>query len=68
MPKVIPKNHDVVNDKAPDPEKFGYTSHNDPSIMPRSGPANTPGTGVNDTNEFSTNAGVPKGNTNVFKR
>ena len=68
MGKTISKSHDVVRSPAPDPEKVGYTTHNDPSVMPRSGPANTPGSDTNVTTEFSMSKGVPKGKTNVFQR
>lgn len=67
MPKKINKNFDVVAGAVPNPDEVGYTSHNDPAIMPRKGPANSPGSDVNDTSEFTTNAGSPRGNTNVFK-
>jgi len=67
MPKPIPKNIDVVHGAVPDPTTAGYTDHDDPSIMPRRDKADSPGTGNNDTAEFSINKGVvKKGKPNVF--
>ena len=54
----VSKNIDVVDGKVPSSDD-AVTNFTDHQIMPRSGPAKTPGNDTNSTEQFTYNKGIP---------